>query len=391
MATGTTPAKRVHAGHDQEALARALYPFEAALLGLVRILPVLPSSLSQATWDAVLQLAQRETMAPLVHAAVEGAAVDRAPASLRVAVAQAYEQAAAATPGAYAQLAEILEVFWAARVTAMVLKGAAMARFFYADPAVRPFTDLDLLVPFEQIDRAHDVLLRAGYAIHGGAPTAADRRWRHARGYYDPQGHRLPVDLHWRYAGYPLLAPIDYKAILARARAAEIGGAPLLVPSAEDLLVALGVHFQRDLWYGKPRLRYLRDVTEISQRVHVDWPRVIQAARASPAVRAPVYVTLAAASALLGAAIPQPVMEALRLSGRGWMARRLLARVCRTALRQETVVSALAEVAWMRWLDSGSMAEYLRWLGGLVFVPRELAPSHRRRLRGIWRSSPPDG
>ncbi len=387
MAAGTTPAERVQAGHDQEALARALYSFEAALLGLVRIPPVLPPSLSQATWDAVLHLAQRETMAPLVHAAVKEAALDRVPASVTVAVAQAYEQAAAAARGAYAQLAEILEVFRAARVTAMVLKGAAMARFLYADPAVRPFTDLDLLVPFEQIDRAHDVLLRAGYAIYGGAPTAADRRWRHARGYYDPRGYRLPVDLHWRYAGYPLLVPIDYRTILARGRAAEIGGVPLVVPSAEDLLVALGVHFQRDLWYGKPRLRYLRDVTEISQRAHVDWPRVIQATRDSPAVRTPVYVTLAAASVLLGAAIPQPVVEAL-LSGRGWMARRLLVRVCRTALRQETVVSALAEVACMRWLDSGSMVEYLRWLGGLVFVPRELAPSRRRWLQGTRRSSP---
>ncbi len=359
-----------------------LYPFEAALCGLVQPSPIVPASLSREGWDAVLQLALREGMAPLVHAAVTGIAAGRVPEPVLASAAWAYGRAAAEVAGACAQLSQILSAFQAAGVTPMLLKGAALARFVYADPALRPFGDVDVLVPFEQIDRAHTTLVQAGYAIHGGAPAPADRRWRHARGYYDPEGRRLPVDLHWRYAGYPLLVGIDYAAVFARARTAEVDGGPARVPSPEDLLLALSVHFQRDLWYRKPRLRYLRDVTEVVRRYQVDWERTVRSVQDAPLLRTPVYLTLAAASALLGAAIPRPAAEALRPPGRGWASDRLLARVCRNALRPESPAAAMAQVAWMRWLDSESVAGYLRWMGGLVFAPRALAPGRRRWWRG---------
>ena len=46
---------------------------------------------------------------------------------------------------------------------AVVLKGAVLAHAAYPDPLLRPFTDIDLLVPGDQIDHAIVVLATHGY------------------------------------------------------------------------------------------------------------------------------------------------------------------------------------------------------------------------------------
>ncbi len=380
-----------------------LYPFEAALCRLLQPDWRVPPSVPADEWPALLQLADREHVAPLVYAAIEairdgtvreaetgGDVRDgEVPAAVRETLAQSHRHAAAATAEAYAQLAGVLRAFRSEGLEAMLLKGPALARFTYQDAALRPFSDLDLLVRPKDVEAAHLALRRAGYAIAGEAPTATDLTWRHARGYYDPERRRIPVDLHWRYAGFPLLAEINYADVFARARPVPVGDERALIPAPEDMLVALGIHFQRELWYGQPRLRYLRDVAAVAHRHPVDWQRVVEIAQETPLVRSPLYLVLGAAAELLDAAIPPETLVALRPPGRAGIAGYLLARVCRNALRQERPTDAFLQVALMRWLDADSLAGYLGWISALIFVPRGLASSRRRWLHHFWQRTPP--
>lgn len=372
-----------------------LYPFEAALCRLVRIDRTPPAPVSSQEWQAVLWLAIREQVAPLVYSALDALPDGQVPDAVRTALALSYQHAAAETAEAYAQLAGVLRTLRSAGLSAVALKGSALARFTYQDAAFRPFTDLDLLVRLEDVDAAHKALCGAGYAIVGDAPTAEDLTWRHGRGYYDPTRRRIPVDVHWRYAGYPLLAGIDYGDVLGRAREVPVEDEQALIPSPPDMLVALGVHFQRDLWYGKPRLRYLRDIAEVAHRHAVDWQHLLRVARDVPLVRSPLYLALAAAAELLGASIPADTLRALRPPGRGALTRYLQARVCRNVLRQERPIDAVFQIVLMRWLDADSVAGYLRWISALIFVPRGLAASRRRWLGHLWERRPsgdsPDG
>ncbi|MGH2405610.1 MAG: nucleotidyltransferase domain-containing protein, partial [bacterium] len=226
-----------------------LLGFEVALYNLLRVGPNTPSLTPPELWPAILTLADREHVAPLVHAAIDasGAAV---PDSVRQVLAQSYRRAGTACADAYAQLAEVLRALHRAGVDPVLLKGAALARFTYADAALRPFGDLDILVRPEHVEAAHHALRGAGYTIAGDRPSAVDITWRHARGYADAAGRRIPVDLHWRYDGYPLLTADNYAGVFARAHPVDVDGEPALIPAPEDMLLALGIHFARDLWYG---------------------------------------------------------------------------------------------------------------------------------------------
>ncbi len=364
-----------------------LYAFEAALYHLLRVDARPSRCISTDQWPAVLSLADREQVAPLVHEAV--AACTNIPESVTRALAQPYRRAGIANAEAYAQLAEVLRALSVAGVDPVLLKGAALARFTYRDAALRAFTDLDILVRPEHIEAAHQALCGAGYVIAGGRPSAADVAWRQARGYGDPAGRRLAVDLHWRYTGYPLLIDGDSTGVFARARPVDVDGQRAFVPAPEDMLVALGLHFARDLWYGKPRLRYLCDAAEVARRHPVAWHLLAGSARDMPLVRSPLSVMLEVARDLLGAAVPETTLLALHPRGRGRLQRYLAGRIRRGLLRMDRPSAAVLQIALLRWLDAPSAVAYARWLSGLFFVPRELAVSRRRWLRGFLTRRPP--
>ncbi|MDR7518882.1 MAG: nucleotidyltransferase family protein, partial [Armatimonadota bacterium] len=193
------------------------------------------------------------------------------------------------------------------------------------------------------------------------------------------------VDVHWRYLGYPWLMPFDFEGVFARAAEASLGEELVLLAAPCDMVVATSAYFLRELWYGKPKLRYLRDLAELSVRSTVDWDRVINVAAATPRIRSPLYLTLVAAAGLLGAAVPEEVLERLRPRRQPWVTSRLKAAVSRNILRIESPIQAVGQVALMRWIDEPSLTAMLRWLLALLFVPRPLASSQRRWLQRIWR------
>jgi hypothetical protein len=261
------------------------------------------------------------------------------------------------------------------------MKGAALARFTYAEAALRPFNDLDLLVPLREVDAAHRALLHAGYQVAGETPTLADLTWRHARGYFDPAGLRMPVDLHWRFTGYPLTMALDRPGVFRRAVEVRIGGEPALLPTPGDMVVAVSIAFLRELWYCKPRLRYLRDLAEIVSRHPVDWDLVLRVVAETPPVRSPVYLALGAAVDLLGAPVPTDMLDRLPRPRSRHLARRLRAHVAQRALGRDDRLRAVLQVALMRWLDRRSAGEFLRSMRSLVLVPPPLADSQRRWWR----------
>ncbi len=356
---------------------------ELSLLRLVHLHPEPMLSLSPTEWDAVLRLAFREQVGPLAYAALQ-TAEGRVPPPVRDALARSYAQAAQAAAQAYAQVTELLRVLRSRDVAPVLLKGAALARFAYGDAALRPFNDVDLLVPLGQVDIVHHALRLAGYMVAGGTISAADRTWRHGRAYYDPQGRQISVDVHWRFAGYPLQVSLDYDGILGRAGEVMLAGEPARVLAPADMVVALCIHFLRDVWDGRPRLRYLRDLAEIVRRQAVDWPQVVGMVTETPAIRAPLYLTLAAAAELVGAPVPATLIAVLHPARWPVRGHFLLRWISRDLLRSRRPPRGLLQMTMIRWLDGG-VPGMLRWMWMLFAAPRSLVGSRLRWWRALWR------
>lgn len=95
------------------------------------------------------------------------------------------------------ELVRVLDVLAAAGVAPLVLKGTALAYSHYADPALRPRADTDLLVAPPDRDAALRILRELGYRrVTGPAGTYVGYQAEMTR--IDAHGMACSVDLHWR-------------------------------------------------------------------------------------------------------------------------------------------------------------------------------------------------
>ena len=96
------------------------------------------------------------------------------------------------------QISEILDAFNSEKISALVVKGPALALTLYPTPAARPYSDIDLLVRPEQYVKAREVLNRIGYRCRY-------ERFENFKEFFnsEPFSHGTDptkpyeVDLHW--------------------------------------------------------------------------------------------------------------------------------------------------------------------------------------------------
>jgi hypothetical protein len=154
---------------------------EAALLGLLRGVPLLPGT--EKSCDEVCALAEAHLVAPLLHAVAT-----ELPAHAR-------EQLAAARAAAQAdwrwQQSGLLRVTEALEGTgALIIHGAAHAEDFYATPELRPIRELDLLIAPSKTFATLERLSRKGYRIE----ERPQKGWLLLR-LRDPRDARVVVNL----------------------------------------------------------------------------------------------------------------------------------------------------------------------------------------------------
>ncbi len=107
----------------------------------------------------VVRRAKAERIGPLVHATVGDVLPPSAAGSLR----ERYYATATHNLLLGRQLASCLRALAAASVPAIVLKGAALLETVYENIALRPISDVDLLVRRADLTVARQVLERLGY------------------------------------------------------------------------------------------------------------------------------------------------------------------------------------------------------------------------------------
>jgi hypothetical protein len=158
------------------------------------------------------------------------------------------------------ELAEILPVL--ERVTAapaLLLKGAAVADRFYPQARLRPFRDLDLMVPRARLNDAVRAL-EMSFGYHRLAepwPGYGDRHGHHVAQARGAGGGALVVELHWRLSDDPAAHRIDHGWLLARSESLTLGPVSARVPNVESQLLLLAVHLLHE---DEKRLAWINDI-----------------------------------------------------------------------------------------------------------------------------------
>lgn len=326
------------------------------------------ASYNDATgWPFFFDLADGHGVTPLIADRWRTLGVlDRIPIDARERLLKADHDNAERNAHIRREVIEYWQAITGAGIPAILLKGWPLVEALYESPALRLVKDVDLLVP---ADRARDglaVLERAGLE-----PLPYDRdawfakhlpaHWRlngrpvtcPPANMYDPM-HPRPVELHvhaWEQS-FRGLSLRDPDGFWQRSRIANVAGCPVRIPSSEDVLIHLCVHWACHWIEREARLSQLVDLDRFMRKFgdRVDWQVVLTTSDAARATRF-VYAALSAARKVLGTpSPPAPIADRLRAG-------------CPPKLREWIVRHAADDVALMDYRHPDKGAAYvLTWL-----------------------------
>ena len=261
-------------------------------------------------WEQVVEVASANGVAPLVLRQLDARALDL-PEEARSSLRRSSRQTSIRAMHLADELRTILDDLDHAGVSALPFKGPTLALASYGDLALRPFRDLDLLVPRAGLSRAVDRLQSLGYewtvdaprlddsAVLGGPftrPLAAEFRL-----------HRGPATVELRPRVGSPSRPLDlaFEGLWERRETVRLAEHPVPALSPEDRLLVLAYHGVKHRW---DRLKWICDVAETTRAADgLEWGTLLERARASGA-RRKLCVALALADALFDAAVPAWVL-----------------------------------------------------------------------------------
>jgi Uncharacterised nucleotidyltransferase len=150
---------------------------------------------------------------------------------------------------------------------AVVLKGPVLAHAAYPDPLLRPFTDLDVLVPGDRVAHAISVFATYGYERTRPEPAPGyDARVGKAVALRHPGG--VVIDLHRTLAAGNAGEAVEVHELLATRRQIPIGSHTVPAPSWEAHLVECALHAV--VGDGLARPLSLRDIAEVAHHPSLD-------------------------------------------------------------------------------------------------------------------------
>lgn len=143
-------------------------------------------------------------------------------------------------------------------VTPIFVKGPAIGDRFYADWRVRPYADLDLMVPTNALDTVATSLAAEGYAVVEEFRPGYAARFGHDVHVRRHQGTTpLDVELHWRIGDDRVGSPLGHATLLRGAERVSIGRTPIVVPSLPNQLLIAAIHLLSD---RARRLSWINDI-----------------------------------------------------------------------------------------------------------------------------------
>ena len=270
-------------------------PAESMLLGFLK--GVSPETraqagqLDEAGWGELGRAAGRHGVRPLLYERLSSQAGSemKVPEGMLQELREVFLMNGARNELLFQDLARVLRAVHREGIPVVALKGAHLAELVYAQRALRPIGDIDLLVRKPDLARTAALLRQMGYAwqtedlgawLEQGSPTS------HLLPFFKPPNPRIEV--HWTFD--PAF-PVPLEGVWRRVRPATLGGAEALVLSPADLVLHLCLHAEQD---GFERgLRPLCDLTATLARCgsEIDWECVESGARESKAEKC-VYLAL---------------------------------------------------------------------------------------------------
>jgi Uncharacterised nucleotidyltransferase len=260
-------------------------------------------------WLALIQLAMRHDVMPLLHRNLQQVCPDALPDYISGPLRARYEAQVAQARRHAEELVRVLAILADRGIHAVPYKGPALAQRLYGDLSLRPFGDLDVLILHRDVPKAQGLIRRLGYEF--ARQIDADNFAEHLRvnrefQFVGSDGTRL--ELHWRFASLLVRVKRDPERFLQRLEMIWLAGVQVSSLPLEDYFLILSLHATKHEW---KQLKLICDLAEILGRPDLDWNYVLREAH-SLGLKRMLAVGALLAKDSLDAALPAELAQGLK-------------------------------------------------------------------------------
>ena len=230
-------------------------------------------------WDKCYQLIAANGITPLVYSIIRDRGVF--PPIIEQKLQKAYEHNRVRNIYLFSELKTVLHRFEVVGIPNILLKGVVLSKEIYGDIALRPLTDMDLLVHPVETDSALKVLKSLGYdSLIPERGVNSSLLFENEVLLVKPGPIRTVIEIHWSLLDSPYYQHfLDMNWFWQTARKLDFFGAPTTIFSPEAQLLHLCSHLM--LHHSGERLLWQHDIAEVI--VHydetIDWGELFDRAK----------------------------------------------------------------------------------------------------------------
>jgi hypothetical protein len=244
--------------------------FAPYLSSILQEKPVPPPKVSHQQWEMLIDVLGSQGIMPLLYWRISRMPAEfHPPEDIMGLLRKSFMESRVRVFMEDMQLRELVDTFHEANVDFLVLKGPALGRMVYPDPALRPRRDLDILVKPAQFEHAVGLLEGLGYAGHHNYDF--HEQFRHA----ESNRSYLPVELHWGFIGFPYpISSSMMEGLFQAAVTVEAAGFKFRSLNHVDAINFAAVHMIRHRYMN--RLIWLNDLQMLMPHFSIpdDWMRL---------------------------------------------------------------------------------------------------------------------
>lgn len=230
-------------------------------------------------WDWLMERAESHRVAALVASRLRcGPIAAHIPSHVRARCDAIQQRSAQRVDAARRTLHDLVPGLRSQAIPFLLIKGSLLAERVYRDPLIRPFYDIDVIVPRSSLPAAEAFLRSWGYALGGTwmllGPAPASPLARQAADHIARQAYllvfhnlayvpllgdgRRPIDLHWQIVPRGRLR-MGEDQLWAQTTLAEADGLEVRTLNGEATLIHQAMH-ALEAWFHSFRLLHLCDL-----------------------------------------------------------------------------------------------------------------------------------
>jgi len=173
-----------------------------------------------------------------------------------------------------ALLLKIARIFKEHKIKLIAIKGVALSQLLYSDFTMREAHDIDIIVDFNQVEYAEEVLISGlGFTriIPDISATSKQVKYLNSRlkdRVYQHETDKTILELHWRFNNIKQVLKIPFQLMYETSSCISLHAENINFLSEEDLWLYQCLHGSMSSWY---RLHWISDIARMLFIMQPDW------------------------------------------------------------------------------------------------------------------------